>query len=107
IPRTPNAQLRTLNEFTVGAAFLPRCPPTAGLPARIVTIMSLLQTGHAQRSTSNAQRIYCRSGISAAMPANGGPTGPDRDKNVTPTNPAQPLRFYPAHSLQPAAEKIR
>src|SRR5690606_15044073 len=37
----------------------------------------------------------------------GGFNNPNRDKNVTPTNPAQPLRFYPAHSLQPAVEKIR
>src|SRR5690606_11308312 len=38
----------------------------------IVTKMSLLHTEHAEHSTLNAQRIYCRSGISAAMPTNGG-----------------------------------
>src|SRR5690606_17559380 len=64
---------------------------TCALPiSRIVTKMSLLQSGHAQRSTPNAQRIYCRSGISAAMPANGGFNNPNRDKNVTPTIRARP-----------------
>src|SRR5690606_41987196 len=31
----------------------------------------------------------------------------ERAGEMVSTNPAQPLRFYPAHSLQPAAEKIR
>src|SRR5690606_41475572 len=85
---------------------------SAGLTPRLARTLSLLQSGHAQRSTRNAQRIYCRSGISAAnarqQRANehqcdiGGFNNPDRDKNVTPTigarptlNPERPTRSTP------------
>src|SRR5690606_21549822 len=93
-PKTENRKLYTANSICLFSVTALNIPSVFIRLEAAVWERAMPANARQRRANEHQRRI-------------GGFNNPNRDKNVTPTNPAQPLRFYPAHSLQPAVEKIR